>query len=149
MSATVSMLSRLRRMVAEPSEVQYTDETLVETIELFPISDSLGETPLLEDGSPNPDWEPSYDLYAAAAEVWMEKAASLSTSYQFSADGGRHALQQKWEHASSMARHYLSRRRVKMVAVTPSGEPPLEQSPALGAGLRLPGNAVVNRPVEV
>ncbi|MCB9136502.1 MAG: hypothetical protein H6636_13840 [Anaerolineales bacterium] len=148
MTATESMIARVRRQVAEPSEATYSDEVLAEYIERYPISDALGETPLLEGGTENPDWEPSYDLFAAAAEIWMEKAAALSTKYSFSADGKRHALEQQWEHAAKMAKYYLARRRVKSSAVTPSGDPPLEQSPALGV-IVLPASAVVNRLVEV
>ena len=56
---------RLRRLIAEPAnQTPWTDETLAGYLDR-------------RDG----------DLWAAAADVWEEKAAGVAAAYDFSADG--------------------------------------------------------------
>jgi len=51
----------------------------------------------------------SYDLWAAAADVWERKAASLADWYQFTADGQSFARQQAFQQAREMAKSCRSR----------------------------------------
>lgn len=44
----------------------------------------------------------SYDVYAAAANVWAEKLANFSSWYDFSADGGNYKRDQVFKHAQDM-----------------------------------------------
>ena len=102
---------RLRRMVAEPnSDNGYTDAVLSETVSRYPVADAAGETPTVADGSVNSVWAPSYDLNAAAAEIWQEKAASLAAAFDFSADGASYQRSQAVTQAQQMASFYRSRR---------------------------------------
>mgnify|MGYP006883612455 FL=1 len=57
----------------------------------------------------NADWIATYDLNAAAAEIWDEKAADLSDKYNFSADGGRYDRSQAYMQACAMAAKYRGR----------------------------------------
>lgn len=58
----------LRRMVAEPSEATYSDAVLRDIISRYPFQDAAGL------GPSDTGWVPRYDLNAAAADVWDEKA---------------------------------------------------------------------------
>lgn len=110
MSATAEMVARLRRMVAEASDTTYSDSDLEAYIEDYPLIDALGEVPLLPDGTSNPDWMPAYDLNAAAAEIWGEKAAALAGHYDFSTQGQSFHRSQAFTAATQAARYYRSRR---------------------------------------
>ena len=105
MAATAAMVNRLRRMVAEPTSAIYDDDDLAEVVERYPVLDSDG---LSQDDD---DWTPTYDLNAAAAEVWAEKAAGYVGEFDFSADGGQFARSQQYDQAVRMARQYAARRR--------------------------------------
>ena len=111
MAASAAMITRLRRMVAEATEVTYTDETLTEVIELYPTLDIDGLS--LDDD----DWTATYDLHAAASEVWTEKAAALTGSFDFNADGASFSRSQRYAQASKMARHYGARRTVGTITL--------------------------------
>lgn len=84
MSYTASQIAKLRRLTAESatSEV-YTDTVLGEVLDEF-------------DG----------DLYAAAAEIWDEKAAAVSGNYDFNADGGNFSRSQMFAQYTKMADKY-------------------------------------------
>ena len=91
---TAAQIARLRRIVNEPTTATYSDDSLEEVISRYPTPDVRGmnwqyldystDPPTV---SENPDWIPSYDLYAAGAEVWQEKAAAVACAYATSADG--------------------------------------------------------------
>jgi hypothetical protein len=44
----------------------------------------------------------TFDVYAAAADIWLERLAHFQAWYQFSADGQTFNRQQAWEHAEKM-----------------------------------------------
>ncbi len=117
------MIARLRRMADEPMpqesgvEPVYSDEVLAEYIEAYPLPDLDGNLPDLD------TWTPTYDLNAAAADVWEEKAAALARRHDFSADGGRFNRSQQYEQALKQARHYRSRRAVRMLSVVRGNKP--------------------------
>ena len=118
MAASVTEVVKLRRMIADSTSTTYSDDDLEDIIESYPVLDSDGYDP--EDD----DWTATYDLNAAAAQIWEEKAAAYIGSYDFSADGGSFNRSQMYEQAMKMARHYHSRKRVKTITIRP--EPKLD-----------------------
>ena len=63
----------------------------------------------------NDEWIPTYDLNAAAADIWQEKAATWIALYDFSADGGNYSRMQVYEAMQTQARYYRSRRSASVV----------------------------------
>jgi hypothetical protein len=112
MPATEQDMARLRRMVAEPSEDTYTDDVLQAMLDENRLADVDGVLPS------DDDWIPTYDLNATAADVWAEKASSLATAYDFSADGAQYERSQQIAQASTMERKYRARRAARGVALT-------------------------------
>ncbi len=102
MTVAASDIARLRRMASEPDSTNgYSDSVLTETIERYPV-----------------DIESAvYDLNAAAADVWTEKAAALAVRFDFTADGSTFHRSQAVAQARAMAIHYRSRRYAKAVAL--------------------------------
>ena len=125
MAATDAQVARLRRMVGEVDSTTYEDEDLADYIEAHPLEDARGEGPWIESESDpgtleeNPDWTATYDLNAAAADLWEEKAASLAANFDFSADGGSYSRSQSYEQHMTQARYYRSRRSVKTITMRP------------------------------
>ena len=84
MTASAAQIAQLRRMVAEPATTTYSDAALQGYIEAYPLLDQRGEPPYTYDyATPpaqvaNPEWIATYDLHAAAADVWEEKAATTA-----------------------------------------------------------------------
>ena len=52
----------------------------------------------------------SSDLHAAAADIWLEKAASVAARFDFSADGSIKHVSQIHAQYMSMVRYHRSRR---------------------------------------
>lgn len=127
MAATAEQIARLRRMVAEPTTTTYSDATLIQVIERHPLLDDLGREPYELDQEDeltiNPDWVPTYDLNAAAADVWDEKAAALTTEFDFSAGGQNFSRSQAYAQAEQMARRYNSRRAMRTIRAWPAPRP--------------------------
>lgn len=97
-------------MVAEPTYTTYSDATLVAYIERYPHIDQFGESPLDPYGVANTDWTATYDLAAAAADVWEEKAGAVAGKFDFSANGGQYTQSQQYEQYMKQCRYYRSRR---------------------------------------
>jgi hypothetical protein len=122
---TVAQLAQLRRMVNEPTTTTYSDETLRAYIEACPSTDENGEAPRVASTTTpgemmvNPDWTATYDLHAAAAMIWEEKASTDAPNYDFSADGGNYSRSQAYEQAMKMVRFHLSRRSPKTITLVP------------------------------
>lgn len=111
------MLAQLRRMINEPTEATYSDEVLTEMIERYPLIDERGQRPYFyltttepPSQDPNELWLPTYDLHAAAALVWEEKAATVAGQYTFSADGGSYQRSDQYNQYMQMAKHHQARR---------------------------------------
>lgn len=119
MAASAAQIAQVRRMVAEPTTATYSDDAIAAYIEAHWLIDTNGREPYLTNnglGSTvapliNLLWVPTYDLNAAAADIWEEKAATLAANYDFNADGASHGLSQKHKQAMDQARYYRSRRR--------------------------------------
>lgn len=105
MSASAFDLERLRRMINEPTESLYNNETLVTYIETYPVIDSEGRV------STDEGWTAAYDLNAAAADLWEEKASLVQTYYNFSADGGKYDQDKLFETAMDKSRYHAARRK--------------------------------------
>ncbi len=119
MSATAAQLVRLRRMVNESDDSNgYTDAVLSLIVETYPLEDSEGVT------DPDSDsWVPTYDLNAAAGDVWEEKAAAKSEDYEFGADGHTLKRNQVYEQRMKMARRFRSRRAAQFRPMIREGDP--------------------------
>lgn len=122
MTATAAQIAQVRRMVNEPDDTTYDDDAIQGYIEAYPLIDERGEVPYTWDTSTTPpsqdeneDWIPTYDLHAAAADIWLEKAAVLAQDYDFAADGGRFSRAQAYAHAMKMYRHYRGRRKPRTI----------------------------------
>jgi hypothetical protein len=100
MTATAAQLGQLRRMVNEPTQDPYTDDMLVEYIERYPLVDALGYE------SDEDTWTPTYDLYAAAADILQEKAAGVALKVDFQSDGGSFSLSQQQRALLTLAEQY-------------------------------------------
>lgn len=118
-------IGKLRRMTAETINSSYSDTDMTAYIEAYPVMDENGEAPRVPSTTipgemmANPDWTATYDLHAAAAMIWQEKAAQLSPNYDFSADGGSYSRSQGYDHAMQMVRFHLSRRNPKTIILIP------------------------------
>lgn len=92
-------------MIAEPTTDTYSDTDLEDWIEAFPVADDDGLEP--DDTS----WTATYDLHAAASELWAEKGAAVAADFSFSADGGSYSRDQVYSQYMKQARYHASRRR--------------------------------------
>ena len=128
MAATAAEIARVRRMVAEPTTATYSDTIISDTILRYPVPDAAGVYPVDEDGVAEPDWVATYDLNAAAAEIFTEKAAALASGYDFSADGATFHRSQALANAQKMASYYASRRYAKGVRLKAEINPGVESS---------------------
>lgn len=122
MSATSAMHYRLRRMVDEPTETTWDNNAIDDYIERYPLLDVLGTDPQDVDTSTTPptiteaeNWIPTYDLHAAAADIWDEKAAAVADEFDFKADGGSFSRSQKEEKYLGKARFHQSKRSAKTI----------------------------------
>lgn len=126
MTVTDEQVAQLRRMVDEPTETVYDDELITEFIERYPVTDERGVDPyyFVSAGSTvpvkttNTDWIETYDLNAAAADIWLEKAAAIYDEFDFTADGGSYTRSQKYLNAMNQASAFKSRSRVKSLPAT-------------------------------
>ena len=117
MTVFASEIAWLRRMIAEPTTSPYTDEILSETIERFPTMDADGYDPN------DTEWEPTYDLHAAAAEIWEAKAAGVAGNYDFSADDASFHRSQPYTQYMKLANYHRSRRRASTITLQPEPKP--------------------------
>jgi len=126
MTATAAMIMQVRRMVNEPDATTYSDEDIQAYIEAYPLLDERGQEPYTYDTSTEPptatdneDWIPTYDLHAAAADIWEEKAATVADKFDFGADGSNYSVSQKYAMYMRQAKHHRSRRSIKTVTLIP------------------------------
>lgn len=123
MTATSDQIEQLRRMTAEPTQDTYSDSDMATYLERYPLLDEQGKRPYtLSSNSPperetNDAWIPTYDIYAAAGDIWEEKAAAVASLYDFKADGGDYARSQRYEQYMKMARSNRSRRSSKTMTL--------------------------------
>jgi len=124
-SATAEQIAKVRRMTNEPNTTTYSDVAVEGYIESYPLEDARGEYPTVESETTpgtleeNPDWTATYDLNAAAADIWSEKAAVLAGDFDFQADGGQYSRSQAYSQAMQQSRYYRSRRAIKTITQRP------------------------------
>ena len=118
MTATAAMILQVRGWTNEPDDTTYDDDAITVFIERYPLLDERGEVPYTFDTStepPTPEdndlWIATYDLHAAAADIWQEKAAPTAQDYDFEADGGRYSRSQSFEQCMAMSRYHSARRK--------------------------------------
>ncbi|AZF90296.1 MAG: hypothetical protein BPHS0_10 [Phage 5P_3] len=105
MAATAAQRAQLRRMVNEPTTIIYSDDVLDDYIERYPLVDDAGL------GSDETGWVAAYDLYAAAADIMYEKAATAAAKVDFGADGGQFSLSQQQRAYLLLAEQYRGQSR--------------------------------------
>ena len=107
---TAAMISEVRRKTNEPTTAVYIDALITSIIEKYPHLDEWGESPFDDDGVANPEWTATYDLNAAAGDVWEEKASTVASKFDFNADGGSYTQSQQYEQYMKQCRYFRSRR---------------------------------------
>ena len=124
MTATAAQIASVRRMVDEPSTTTYSDALITAFIEACPLTDQLGSVPYTWSLATDPPtqvatigWIPTYDLNAAAAEIWSEKAAGVAEKFTFSADGGSYSASDQHNQYMKMVSYYRSRRSARGVTL--------------------------------
>jgi len=127
MTVTAVQIAQVRRMVAEPLMTTYTDVLLTSIISKYPITDELGTFPYywtqvlgVPTKTTDPQWVETYDMNAAAAEIWFEKAAALAAQYDFAADGGNYHRSQGYTQAISQAQYYKSKATIRTIHLVKS-----------------------------
>ena len=135
MAATAAMRAEVRRIVDEPTTTTYDDDLLDSIIEGYPLLDALGTEPQDIDYSTTPptiseadNWIPTYDLNAAAQNIWSEKAAAVADEFDFSAVGGNYKRSQKYEDYMKNSRYFGSRRALKSSTVFVYPRPSTKES---------------------
>ena len=126
MTATAAMIAQVRRMVNEPTTSPYDDDDIQTYIEAYPLFDERGQEPYTFDTSTTPpsqdaneDWIATYDLHAAAADIWEEKAAGVADKFDFQADGGNYSVSQKYAMYMRQAKHHRARRSIRTITLIP------------------------------
>ncbi len=99
------MIADVRRMTAVATDdTTHTTAVITAWIEKYPQTDEESRDP---DES---NWTVTYDLNAAAAGIWTEKASAVADKNDFAVDGSSYKCSQKYEKFMKQARHYASRR---------------------------------------
>lgn len=111
MTPSADNLAKLRRMVAEPTNANYTDAILTGYLELYPIVDVDGLEP------DNAAWTATYDFHSAAADIWEEKAATVAAQYDFNADGGSYNRNQVYSSFVALAQWHRKRSNATAASV--------------------------------
>ncbi len=110
MGASADDVARLRRMTNEPTETTYTDELMAAYLEAWPLTDSNGLNPDTGGSS----WVEAYDLHAAAADIWEEKAATFQEKHDFQADGASYSANQMYENAMKQANDHRAKQKAQV-----------------------------------
>ena len=139
-SVTAAQIAKIRRMVDEPTTTTYSDLDIQGIIEEHPLPDERGTDPYYWEnngtGVPtktvNTSWFPTYDLNAAARDIWEEKAALVARLYDADADGGDYKRSQAYQNAIGMVRYFSSRTSMKRIPVHKSPRETLESQPWIG-----------------
>jgi hypothetical protein len=114
MAASAADIARLRRMTNELTTAVYDDSLMADYLEAWPLVDKNGLT--IENGE---SWIEAYDLHAAAADIWEEKAAKAYDKHDFSADGANYSADQIHANAQTQAKHHRAQQKAKVKRMTP------------------------------
>ncbi len=132
MTATAAQIAQVRRMTAELTAATYSDDQLQRFIEAYPLLDMFGNAQYLEterEGIPdapviNTEWIATYDLNAAAADIWAEKAGAVAANYDFATQGQSFNRNQQYLSYMQQSRYYRSRKAIGTIRQQPSPKPP-------------------------
>ena len=114
---SAAQIVKLRRMIAETASTTYTANELSGYIALYPLPYKDANGLWLD--SDDTGWVATWDLAAAAADIWSEKAGAIADRFDFSGDGASHSVSQQVEHYQKMARYWNARRAMRKVATRP------------------------------
>jgi len=127
MSATEAMITQLRRMVKEPTEDTYNDAALATYIEQYPVMDERGVDPYYYDTTTDPPtqvttvgWYSSYDLHAAASDIWEEKASDVIECDDVTIEDTTYRKSERHDRYLEFARFHRSRRTASTVELLKS-----------------------------
>lgn len=96
-------LERLESMVAYDAEPALTEAQLDDLLLMSKREDTEGRAPTHE------EWEPTFDLDAAAAEGWRWKAGKAVPRFGVSIDGDTLHRQHIYLHCLRQAEHYAKK----------------------------------------
>ena len=108
-----TVIRRLRRMTAEPTEALYTDADLIALLQEFPTAHRIGQNQWVANSSQLT--VTVWDIHAAAARIWEEKVAILigQGSYDIDADGQTLHRDQKLQQFRVQVGYLTARLRVR------------------------------------
>lgn len=106
-------VTRLHQMVQGNEEPALTAEELADILELARRADGEGRAPS------HADWDPTWDLNAAAAEGWRRKAGKVAGLFNAQADGASLSRSDLFAHCTAMAKQYGRRVAMSVVASSP------------------------------
>jgi hypothetical protein len=89
----------------------FSDDEITAVIELSPVKDADGYKPT------DDDWTPTYDLNKSASDLWLMQASKWSDEFDFNADGASYTRNQKYEHALTQSRYYMSRSKPSVITL--------------------------------
>jgi hypothetical protein len=95
-------------MVNERDNTNYNNDDLIVYLSAWPLVDSNGKT--IDDGE---NWVEAYDLHAAAADIWEEKAAAVASQHDFSADNSSYSASQMYQMAMQQVKHHRAVQKAK------------------------------------
>lgn len=110
-AAMLIYIQQMRKMINEPTANDFSDTHIEDVIAQYKLIDDFGIVPSAI------DWVPTYDLNAAAADLWTEKAGKLADRFDFVADGASYHRSQVYEQAMKQARFYSSRRKPRTITM--------------------------------
>ena len=112
-----TVLRRLRRMTAEPTETIYTDADLIALLKEFPTAAKVGLNNWV--ANTNALNVVVWDIHAAAMRIWEEKIGALvgQGSYDIDADGQTLHRDQKLQQYRVQLAYHTARRRVRSVKI--------------------------------
>lgn len=105
----VDSIARVSSLGAVDRRPTLTAPEVGAVVDAHPITDSAGR------GSGTTDWDPTYDVNAATAEVWRIKAGRVAGDYSFTADDASFSKGDVLAHCLEMEAKYAA------MAGSPSG----------------------------
>ncbi len=102
----MTYLEKLKQLTAWDADPALTEEELESALAAFALQDAAGLAPLHE------EWTPTYDLYAAASQAWLLKAAKAASLTDEPTAGV--VTSKIFENCRAMARIYAGKRKMSM-----------------------------------
>lgn len=95
-------VDRVKSLTSWDQRPALTAEEVLASIKAHPLPDVDGLTTL------DPSWTPTWDVYAAAAELWGIKAGRVAGDFNFSADGANFSKGDVMAHCLAMEQKYAA-----------------------------------------